>query len=468
MDRIVSTTWPLTAFAVDPLTPTNLYVGSSRGGVLRSTDGGVTWEIVLVLFGPVNTLAIDPAVPTILYAGSPQQGGLWKSTDGGDTWMVVSALAPGALVIDPSMPTTLYGTGVRGILKSTDGGASWSAADRGLADLRVRDLAIDPENPTTLYAGTQDGVYRSIDGAESWFRLPGGLEGTPILSLGLDPRKPATLYAGTASGVFDIDPVTHLELGGGRFEVAVSWQDYQDLRGPGTVALVPEAAGDVPLRSRDSAVLGFFDPANWELMVKVLDGRSQNGRFWVFFAAATDVAYTLTVTDTSCDHVRTYSNPLGQPSPAVTDTAAFEGCLSPSPPNCVADEDTLCLGEDGRFQVELAWRDYLGNTGVGRQIRVQQGGLAQSDDSGLFFFFNEDNWELLVKVLDGCGFNDAFWVFAAATTDVAYTLWVTDTATGEVVQYSNPLGTASPAITDTAVFATCSQPGQRSRSSVLR
>ncbi|MCP4658010.1 MAG: hypothetical protein GY856_21585 [bacterium] len=78
-----------------------------------------------------------------------------------------------------------------------------------------------------------------------------------------------------------------------------------------------------------------------------------------------------------------------------------------------------------------------------------------SDDSGLFWFFDPDNWEMLVKVLDACGLNGRYWVFAAATTNVEYTLRVVDTETDSVVEYHNPLGTASPAITDTSAFATC-------------
>jgi hypothetical protein len=253
-----------------------------------------------------------------------------------------------------------------------------------------------------------------------------------------------------------MDIVTELAFANDRFKVEVFWQDYQDIRGPGTVASTVEAEGDVPLRSLDSAVLEFFDAENWELLVKVLDGRAINDHFWVFAAAATDVEYDLTVTDTSCGDVQVYSNSLGQRSPAVTDSYAFPGCASPSLPTCVADEDTLCLGDEGRFQVELAWRDHVGETGVGRQVEVADGGLARSDDSGLFFFFSEDNWELLVKVLDGCQINNAYWVFAAATTDVAYTLRVTDTLTGDVQEYTNTLGTAAPAITDTSAFPTCS------------
>ena len=114
---------------------------------------------------------------------------------------------------------------------------------------------------------------------------------------------------------------------------------------------------------------------------------------------------------------------------------------------CVADSTTLCLTE-GRFQAMVSWRDFDGNQGTGRVVLA-------SEDSGLFWFFGANNWEMLVKVIDGCSLNQHFWVFAAATTNVEYTLTVTDSETGEVAQYQNSLGTSSAAITDNQALAVC-------------
>ncbi len=115
---------------------------------------------------------------------------------------------------------------------------------------------------------------------------------------------------------------------------------------------------------------------------------------------------------------------------------------------CRTDEDTLCLASE-RFRVELDWRDFAGGSGRGRRVPVV------SDDSGLLWFFEADNWEMLVKVLDGCSFNGHYWVFAAATTDVEHTLRVTDTETRQMKTYHNDLGNAAPALTDTLAFAAC-------------
>lgn len=115
---------------------------------------------------------------------------------------------------------------------------------------------------------------------------------------------------------------------------------------------------------------------------------------------------------------------------------------------CVPTATALCLN-GARFRVEVTWRDFQGNNGQGH---VVPGAAA---DSGLFWFFAPANWELMAKVLDGCPLNGHVWVFAAATTSVEYTLTVTDTETGAVARYENPLGRAAPAITDTAAFPSC-------------
>jgi hypothetical protein len=116
---------------------------------------------------------------------------------------------------------------------------------------------------------------------------------------------------------------------------------------------------------------------------------------------------------------------------------------------CVPDDATLCL-EQGRFQVRLDWRPQGGGSLVPAHT-VPVG----SDDSGLFFFVNPANWEMLIKVVNACTLNSRYWVFFAATTNVEYRVTVADSMTGASKQYTNPQGMASPAVTDTEAFATC-------------
>ncbi len=125
---------------------------------------------------------------------------------------------------------------------------------------------------------------------------------------------------------------------------------------------------------------------------------------------------------------------------------------------CAPDADTLCL-DNGRFKVEVNWQDHHGATGPGMVAPCG------TDDSGLFYFFNEDNWEMLFKVLNGCGYNNHYWVYFAATTDVGFNVRVTDTMTGlhqglqqqerRELEYTNELGHPANAVTDNTAFATC-------------
>ena len=104
--------------------------------------------------------------------------------------------------------------------------------------------------------------------------------------------------------------------------------------------------------------------------------------------------------------------------------------------------------QGGCFEVRFEWRTEDAS-GLANQVTSE-------GDSALYWFFTPDNWESMVKVLDGCGVNGHYWVFAATSSDVGYTLTVTDHDTGDVRIYTNPIGNAAPAITDSKAFATCS------------
>ncbi|HYG64148.1 MAG TPA: hypothetical protein VEL74_16350, partial [Thermoanaerobaculia bacterium] len=112
---------------------------------------------------------------------------------------------------------------------------------------------------------------------------------------------------------------------------------------------------------------------------------------------------------------------------------------------------SLCL--HGRYLVTSFFRTNptpgTPTDGQGRVVPVANPG------SGIFWFFAADNWELMVKVLNGCGLNNRWWVFSAATTNVFYRLEVDDVRTGEQKIYFNYPGPPAPAVTDTDALATC-------------
>ncbi|MDA8016325.1 MAG: lactonase family protein [Thermoanaerobaculia bacterium] len=271
----------------------------------------------------------------------------------------------------------------------------------------------------------------------------------PVLEAGHGELYVASPDGGTVVGLrpsCQSEPDRSLCLQQERFRVEVDW--HLDTDETGTGRAVEGGTGD-------SGLFWFFGEDNWELLVKVLDGCALNDRVWVFAAATTNVGYTLRVTDTWTGARSIHENPTGRLAPATVDTDALAVCdagqsstssvrtKSGLPPQ-TASEVLDLVG--GRFEARVDWRDFQGERGVGRAADLR------SNNSGLFWFFGPANYEILLKVLDGCGFNDQFWVLAAATTNVGYTLEISDTTNGSSWTYENPLGVASPAVVDVAAF----------------
>ncbi len=137
-------------------------------------------------------------------------------------------------------------------------------------------------------------------------------------------------------------------------------------------------------------------------------------------------------------------------NPGSTQGATFVGF--PSGTTCTASATTLCT-ESGRYAISIDFLSTL--AGARGQGKVVTGSGASTANSGLFWFFDAANYEVLVKTLNGCGINSRKWVYAAATTDVHYELTVLDTQGGAQKKYFNYLGAPAPAVTDAGAFATC-------------
>ena len=200
----------------------------------------------------------------------------------------------------------------------------------------------------------------------------------------------------------------------------------------------------------DTGYFWFFDPANVELIIKVLDGRALNSHFWVFYGALSNVEYTLTVTDTQTGAVRRYLNPAVQLA-SVGDTTAFaapaptplagvsgaRGGRTP-PPHAIAEAaaGACCrppapLPQRRPLRRRGGWRTSQGKTGPARPCR-SPATRATSGSS------TPTNVELVIKVLDGRRVNGKFWVFYGALSNVEYTITVTDTETGAAADVLQP------------------------------
>jgi len=125
------------------------------------------------------------------------------------------------------------------------------------------------------------------------------------------PTPPALEPRATAAPC--VADATDLCLLSGLFRVSVQFRDPNS----GTTG-----AGQAVAGSDQSGTFWFFDPANTELVVKLLDGRALNNKYWVFYGALSDVEYWVNVQDLATGAQKRYHNRQGNLC-GLADTSAF-------------------------------------------------------------------------------------------------------------------------------------------------
>ncbi len=216
---------PVSVVVFDPDNSNVVYAGLLGGGVVKSTDGGVSWE-------PMNTGLPQPAVIEGLAVGSEDTvyaaagfDGIYKSTDGGESWQAVNADLPlmdedgGSwrtfVAVDPTDPDIAYMTvaGDASVGKTTDGGATWtiSQSEDVMTFDSINDptrvwsgdfaaswqVKVDPFHPDHLLTTSFWTIQRSDDAGRSWADSIAGAQNTCVMDLywDTDAGESGTLYA---------------------------------------------------------------------------------------------------------------------------------------------------------------------------------------------------------------------------------------------------------------------------------
>jgi photosystem II stability/assembly factor-like uncharacterized protein len=182
----------------------SVIVAASTQGLLRSADGGRSWEgRRLGLATPVLAVAAAPSAPGTLAAVTPLAA--FTSTDGGASWTERGGTPDSgihALAFLPGGDKVLFVTTPRGLYRSPDQGATWAPRGGGLPLSDITGLALHPDG-RVLYVSdfARGGIYKSEDGGDSWTRMStDGLASDRVWGLALDPASPALLIATAPAG----------------------------------------------------------------------------------------------------------------------------------------------------------------------------------------------------------------------------------------------------------------------------
>jgi photosystem II stability/assembly factor-like uncharacterized protein len=219
--------------------PMVFYYGATGGGVWKTTDGGINWEVVsdgsVFGTGSVGAIALSDSDPNTIYVGMGEPAirgntshgdGVYKSTDAGKTWKRIGledSRQISRIRVHPKNPDIVYVAAQghvwgpneeRGVFRSKDGGKTWQKILYRGDKAGACDLIMDPTNPSVLYAGlwevyrkpwtlesggASSGIFKSTDGGDTWTditRNPGLPKGTiGISGITVSPANSERIWA---------------------------------------------------------------------------------------------------------------------------------------------------------------------------------------------------------------------------------------------------------------------------------
>ena len=234
--------------ASDPLT---YYMGSTGGGVWKTTDAGNSWKNISDKYfsvGSMGAIEVSLSNPKVVYAGTGSSKirsnvsigrGIYKSTDAGATWQFIGLRDTGQIAtirVHPTDPDIAYVASIgnpftanreRGVYRTTDGGKNWKQVLFVSDTCGAADVEMQPGNPQVLFASMwhgqrkpwtiisgsdkEGGIYKSTDGGDTWNKLAGGLpnqifgRSNVSISAGDPKRIYALIEAKPGSGVWRSD-----------------------------------------------------------------------------------------------------------------------------------------------------------------------------------------------------------------------------------------------------------------------
>ena len=208
----------VTAVAIDHYDSRQIYIGTSRGEVIKSLDGGTSWSTIQRLKDGVRQIILNPKDSRTVVVASDKSGlykfnnnGTAKMEDlagynnrfDGENWTDLNNELKefnlgfnfkGASYCNDG---TLFIATDKVLLRSTDNGGSWAQIKliTPEKDTFINAIAVNPQNCSELFYVTNTTFYKSLDGGTAWVtkELPTDRSGNALL---VDPENPSLIYLG--------------------------------------------------------------------------------------------------------------------------------------------------------------------------------------------------------------------------------------------------------------------------------
>jgi photosystem II stability/assembly factor-like uncharacterized protein len=206
-----------TCLAADRLVHGRAWCGTRRGGLLKSEDGGASWQLTGLAGRLIMAVTASPVEPGVVWVGT-EPSEVWRSADAGMTWQQTSSLEtlPSSpewafpprpdthhvrwIACHPVEPERLWVAIEAGALVSTiDGGRTWRDRVPG-GPIDTHELAIHHKAPHTLRVSAGDGYFESYDAGTTWHSPGAGLDVGYLRSVAIDPEQPEVVVVSASSG----------------------------------------------------------------------------------------------------------------------------------------------------------------------------------------------------------------------------------------------------------------------------